>query len=119
MSIHSTEMRQRIAERGPAGDLRDFMSEWSEAQYCASWMSSLEFVLWYAMTGERPLPAEELDADDVTLLKELSTACGGWWYWSDEQVGPFMRDNGTTYMLDKGVTFVQLDEWKKMVEARK
>jgi hypothetical protein len=84
------------------------MENWSEAGYCAGWMTGLEYDLWGIVTaGGGIYGFAELDADDAAGLKEIADEAGGWWIW-DDQCGRF-GDN----------RFVPMAEWQQMHEKRK
>jgi len=75
------------------------MQRISESEWAAGWMTGLEYVLWEALSGEPP--THQFYAEDLTELRELSEACGGWWVWND------------------GTCFVSLGEWREIYEKTK
>lgn len=69
----------------PAAALAAYMSELSEAAYCAAWMLDNEYVLWSAVTsGPRPYGQIWILPEHIQRLRDLSTLAGGWIYFDDE-----------------------------------
>jgi len=87
------------AEEGAALGLLGLMTGISEENWCAGWMTGLEFSLWEARAGERCYGMGVISERQSQLLKLLSEECGGWWRWDDE----------------RGVTFVRTADWIKML----
>lgn len=64
--------------------LADFMSELSEAAYCAGWMNGLEFELWQALIGgPRTYGRLEITDEQLARLRDLSEAAKGWIVFDD------------------------------------
>jgi hypothetical protein len=74
--VHVTPAQKALAE---------FMSELSEKAFFAGWMDKLEYELWDAvLSGPRRYGQLEISEQDITRLKELSEACGGWIIFDDD-----------------------------------
>lgn len=66
-------------------DLREYMSELSEACYCAGWMSGLEYSLWSFVTeGPGRFGMAYVEQPEIDKLKALADKAGGWWHWPEE-----------------------------------
>ena len=84
--------------------LADFMSQLSEKAYCAGWMADLEHVLWAAvLDGPRQYGHLAIDAEMISELNRLSSACGGWIIFEDHE----------------GETWVSISKWKTMYDPAK
>lgn len=78
-----------------------YMSQISEAAYCAEWMLNLEHALWRAVNdGPFRYGQLELTPAQVGQLRHLSAACAGW-----------IRIDDTS-----GDTFVPLEEWRQLYD---
>lgn len=81
----------------PKDKLYREMSKISEDCYCARWMEYIEFFLWRAILGgARVFGVRQITSAEITHLKSLAEASGGWWYWSSESKEP---------------VFVPMEEW--------
>ena len=85
------------ADEGAALGLLGLMTGISEENWCAGWMSGLEFSLWEARAGERCYGMGVITERQSQLLKLLSEECDGWWRWDD------------------GPKFVRRSVWLKMI----
>ncbi|MEO6103826.1 MAG: hypothetical protein ABIP44_09350 [Pseudoxanthomonas sp.] len=91
--------------------LYDFMSDISEASYCAGWMENTEYRLWTFMTntsddgdwGQFPIPGEARDR-----LNELCRSTGGWTFFKYDGDRPG----------ESGPVFVSLAAWTAMYADR-
>lgn len=85
-------------------ELADLMSDISEEEYFAGWLSGLEYSLWY-----RVIDTDNMD-DEVIALRKLSEEIGGWIIWWD--------DSNDESLIDKpdewGNVFVPMAEWIQM-----
>ena len=73
--------------------LRDYMSEISERYYCAGWLINLEYSLWDMVINDgREFGMGEVAEYEIDVLKKLSEECGGWWYFSDDNIGELFID---------------------------
>lgn len=80
------------------------MSRISEDCYCAGWMDGLEFVLWESIYGgSHDYGIGQITDDDIETLKELSQACGGWYYWEEDA---------------SDAAFIPIGEWEKIIERK-
>lgn len=71
--------------------LAQYMSELSEAAYCAQWMDRLEFDLWDAVvTGPRRYGRLDLTATHIQRLSVLSQGCAGWIMFDDNREESFV-----------------------------
>ena len=77
--------------------LANYMSELSECAFSAGWIEGLEVALWQALP-DKPFKygSLELTSAHLNRLTELSTDCGGWIYFDDEDEE----------------TFVSFDDWR-------
>jgi hypothetical protein len=75
--------------------LARYMSDLSQALWCAGWMQDLEFMLWSVVEGENAYASLTLTRDQVAKLKSLSNACKGW----------------IVFRRDTNETFVSMPEW--------
>lgn len=89
------------ADEGAALGLLGLMTGISEENWCAGWMSGLEFSLWEARAGERCYGMGVITERQSQLLKLLSEECGGWWRWDDAA----------------GVTFIRMADWLKTLST--
>jgi len=81
--------------------LADYMSELSQAAYCAGWMEDLEYDLWRAVeSGPFEYGFLNLTAEHTKKLRSLSEACGGWIIFADEE------------------QFIPLNRWRTMYDER-
>ena len=69
-----------------AVELEKVMSDISERCYCAGWLNGTEYVLWKAMTENKPADwgQDKITSRDIKLLKKLSKESGCWAAFSDE-----------------------------------
>jgi hypothetical protein len=81
-----------------AAQLADFMSDLSEwSNYHASWLIGLEYILWDALvSGPRASGNFPVTARQISVLKSLSAACGGWIAYTQ-----------------RGQIWVPMEEWKQ------
>jgi hypothetical protein len=78
------------------------MSEISEEQYCAGWMSGLEFALWsMVLGGSRSYGLGEIETGDVEHLRRLSEKSGGWIRYED----------------GVGEVFVATEDWQRLYRS--
>jgi len=74
--------------RVAAGLLAHVMSDISEDVWCAGWLIDLEYILWDAITRERP---DWCGREEIEQLKSLSQRCNGWIGWDKERGRRFVR----------------------------
>lgn len=67
---------------GAAIGLLGMMTGISEENWCAGWMSGIEFDLWEVVAGKSYGQGVITDRQ-ARLLRDLSDECDGWWYWQD------------------------------------
>jgi len=91
------------------------ISEISEDEYFAGWHMGIEFIVWAALADKQSIL---LDHGTRISLGALSAECGGWVYWSEEQV-EHTRNDGSKCLLDSGATLIPQDEWLAKYEARR
>lgn len=92
--------------------LYQHMSDISEDHYCAGWMSGNEYRLWNAMTDpddDRAYGMGKISDWEVTRLRELHNAAGGWWYWHDDCLEPELHHDHW------GPRFLTTEEWKQFM----
>jgi ribosomal protein S18 acetylase RimI-like enzyme len=68
-------------------ELAQLMSDISEDQYCAFWLSGLEYQLWALLhhdDAEKNIAFGKTHSRDVRRLRQLSSVVGGWIVWSDD-----------------------------------
>lgn len=66
-------------------ELADYMSDLSEEHYCAGWLNDLEFALWgFVVDGPGMFGVLRVTPGKIARLIQLSSACGGWIVWRDE-----------------------------------
>ncbi len=88
-------------------ELASYMSELSDEAYCASWIMGLEFALWEAVLGKLTRYGNiDIKAEQVSRLKQLSEACGGWIRWTERNSNP--------WRIESGEEWVSLDDWRKL-----
>ena len=64
--------------------LKTFMSAISERNWCAGWLSGLEWELWDALVGSpRTTGVAPVNPDDIATLRRLADEAAGWWEWPD------------------------------------
>jgi hypothetical protein len=86
-----------------AEKLRDLMSDLSEQAWFAGWMKDLEYDLWRAMVfGPKTYGRLEISSEQISKLRELSEACGGWIIFDDAA----------------GETWLPLAEWRERYAAK-
>ena len=56
------------------------MTGLSEENWCAGWLSNMEYELWQVKPGAR-FGMGEITERQATLLRLLSEEAGGWWVW--------------------------------------
>jgi hypothetical protein len=82
--------------------LAQLMSEISEEAYFAGWMGGLEYALWDAVqNGPRRYGQITIDAEMIEALRHLSTQCGGWVRYGENEE-----------------EFVPLETWERAYVAR-
>lgn len=91
-------------DRAAAGSLLRRMSDLSEETTCASWLDGTALAVWWAVQrewgGSTPtLWGEEVSADDLDRIRELSERARGWW----------------VHRRDAGFIFVPMHEWYGVV----
>lgn len=67
-------------------ELANLMSDISEDQYCAFWLSGLEYQLWALLhhdESEKKFAFSKTHPRDVRRLRQLSAVTRGWIVWSD------------------------------------
>ena len=67
-------------------ELAELMSDISEDQYCAGWLSGLEYQLWALLHrdgAENNTAFSKTHPRDIRRLRQLSAVTGGWIVWSD------------------------------------
>ena len=67
-------------------ELADLMSDISEDQYCAFWLSDLEYQLWALLhhdDSEKKIAFSKTHPRDIRRLRQLSAVTRGWIVWSD------------------------------------
>ena len=67
-------------------ELAELMSDISEDQYCAFWLSGLEYQLWARLhhdAAEKKIAFGKTHARDIRRLRQLSAVTRGWIVWSD------------------------------------
>lgn len=87
-----------------AQELCSLMSEISEEQYAAGWLSGLEFSLFSA-AFEGTTFGYGISVKEWGKLIELSHRCDGWWVWDNER-----KPYG-------GRKFMRLNEWLEIYKA--
>ena len=79
--------------------LEELMSNISEEDFSAGWMTNLEFDLWGILNGDnRKYGHHLITQSEIDQLKSLSKKCGCWIVFDEE----------------KEETAVELEAWKKM-----
>lgn len=69
--------------------LIDFISQISETQYCAGWMSGVEFDLWAIINKEKSIRwTWELNETEIETLKYFSKKINGWVRFPEEGKSP-------------------------------
>lgn len=94
-----------------ATKLFEVMTDLSEENWCAAWLSDLEYTLWSFVcelrtSGEFPTRrwgADIIERAQVLELSDLSLAAGGWWMWN--------LPRGTTSERGQGAIFVTAAVW--------
>ncbi len=74
------------AKNGEAAQqLRTAMSAISERYYYAGWLLGLEYTLWGMILGtvSREWGLGIVGQAEISEVKQLSDAAGGWWAWND------------------------------------
>ena len=85
-------------------ELQYYMSELSEAAYCAGWNYGLEYALWTAVIeGPKTYGRLEITEEHISKLKKLSDICQGWIYFDKQE----------------GETFIPLDRWLVLYQKNK
>jgi len=76
-----------------------YMSDLSEEGYSAGWEQNLEYDLWDAVVnGPRKYGHLDITEQQISKLRELAAACGGWIIFDDVHEE----------------TFVPIEEWIKL-----
>lgn len=100
--------------------LYELMTDISEDNYCAGWMSGLEFTLWSFVLGGVRIECWGTDSVEVAqldALRRLSEECGGWWIWVDyEELGTVRDHRPPEWADDCGPRFLTLAEWEATYE---
>ena len=110
--ISPDQVAEDDAAGGAALGLLGLMTGLSEENWCAGWMSGLEYSLWRIREcEEHPVPdsVAGMGMGRVTdrqrdLLRLLSDECGGWWVSAEE---------------DYSIRFVPLDDWRAHIAERR
>lgn len=64
------------------------MADFSEDNWCASWLNDLEFTLWESMmTGSRTFGWGRIEERDLVRMRSLHELAGGWWVWAEGEQG--------------------------------
>ncbi len=105
-------LRQRVLDRlGVQGDLRkvlaDYMSDLSEAYWCAGWLEGWEYTLWGWLQRDDLGTSEER-----ARLRTLYEACGGWVVFREEASMPDPATEPNA--IDSDRTFVPAAEWETL-----
>ena len=68
----------------PTEQLEHLMSCISERCWCAEWLDATEHILWKAVTdGPMPWGLGLITEQDISELRRLAEASGGWIIWKD------------------------------------
>lgn len=104
IGIDPNEIRCDLAEEGAALGLIGIMTGISEENWCAGWLSGLEYELWRFATGERTgsFGMNQITERQATLLRLLSEECNGWWIYQDTA----------------GPKFIRLEWWRAHLDAQ-
>lgn len=71
-------------DEGAALGLLGLMTGISEENWCAGWMSGLEYSLWEVKPGTE-YGQGAITERQATLLRLLSEECDGWWRWVNDK----------------------------------
>jgi hypothetical protein len=85
-----------------------YLRHLSEENWCAGWLTGLEFTLWdwvlRRRSGAEPASdSERANLPDIDVLSWLAEEAGGWWHWKDSAKEP---------------EFVPLSEWTELHRNR-
>ena len=87
-------------------ELAELMSDISEDQYCAGWLTGLEYELWALLQSsdaERVGTFRGTHPGDVRRLRQLSAVTNGWIAWADHS--------------DADLQHIPLNEWEQRYAA--
>jgi len=98
------EDRMQTAQRA----LLVYMQHLSDENWCAGWLTDLEFTLWnwvarWRSHSEPGSGFERANLADIEVLSWLAEQAGGWWHWDEASKEP---------------KFVPLGEWLEIYRNR-
>lgn len=83
------------------------MKDYSEDNYCAGWLSSLEFLLWDKPDTEDKSPSAQVLGAITPHLRAIAGIAGGWWVYEDETVPG-----------ERGPVFISMERWLQILAER-
>lgn len=83
---HVMKEAQKSSDPESAIALYKLMSDLSEEGWSAGWLTGNEFNLWEIVLENKPCNygQNEINQETIDRLRDLSSKCGGWWYWNDD-----------------------------------